>query len=159
MPDEPIAVKIVESMPLAAVRRQVTADNLAQEVVKAPIWSLVESRGLKSLGETVLIYYDRDDEMLRFQPGGVAVDMGIALSEPFEGDRALQCVWTPAGRVAWIRHHGHYELLPAIHGDIRAWCASEGHRIAGINWEHFGVWNEEPERLITDVYYLLRDTE
>jgi effector-binding domain-containing protein len=159
MSEEPIAVKVVDSMPLAAVRRQLTAENLAREVVKAPIWSLVESRGLKSLGQTVLIYHDHDHEMLRFQPGGVAVDVGIVLSEPFEGDRALQCVWTPAGRVAWTRHYGHYELLPTIHGDIIAWCAAEGHQIAGINWEHFGTWYEEPERRVTDVYYLLRDAE
>jgi hypothetical protein len=157
MSDDAISVKVVDSMPLAAVRRQVTAKTLPQEVVKAPIWSLVESRGLKSLGQTVLIFHDRDNEMLRFQPGGVTVDVGVLLSEPFEGDRALQCVLTPAGRVAWARHHGHYELLPTIHGDIRAWCAAEGHMIAGINWEHFGHWHEEPERRITDVYYLLRN--
>jgi effector-binding domain-containing protein len=159
MPDDAISVKVVDSMPLAAVRRQVTAANLPQEVVKAPIWQLVESRGLKSLGQTVLIFHDRGSEMLRYQPGGVAVDVGVVLHEPFEGDQVLQCVLTPAGRVAWARHYGHYELLPTIHGDIRAWCAAQGHQIAGINWEHYGHWHEEPERRITDVYYLLRKSK
>ena len=155
MSDDAISVRTVAPMPLAAVRRQVTSDNLTTEIVKAPIWSLVEKRGLRSLGQTVVVYHDRGDEMLLFRPGGVTVDVGVLLEEPFHGDRTLQCVMTPAGRVAHARHHGHYELLSTIHGDIRAWCAAQSRRIAGINWEHYGHWHEEPERRVTDVYYLL----
>jgi effector-binding domain-containing protein len=158
MSDEAIAVKVVDSMPLAAVRRQVTMETLATETAKAPIWALAQRRGLKSTDHVVLVYHDRVDERLINRPGGVAVDIGVLLEAPFEGDMALQCVLTPAGRVAWTRHHGHYELLPTIHGDIRAWCVAEGYEIAGINWEDY-LWHEEPERRVTDVYYLLRDAE
>jgi effector-binding domain-containing protein len=154
---DPISVRVVEALPIAAVRRQVTAKTLMAEAMKAPIWTLTQQRGLKSTGQLVLIYHDRDGEMLINRPGGVAVDIGVQVETPFQGDAALQCVMTPAGRVAWARHHGHYELLPTIHGDIRAWCISQGLQIAGINWEHYWHWHEEPERRSTDVFYLLRD--
>lgn len=158
MPDD-ISIKRVEPMPLAAVRRQVTVDTLMSEAMKAPIWELAQQRGLRTSGHMVFLYHDERDEMLIHRPQGVAVDIGVALEEPFTGDRTLQCVTTPGGRVAWARHYGHYELLPTIHADIRAWCVAEGHEIAGINWEHYGHWHEEPERRVTDVYYLLSDRQ
>ena len=151
-----ITIEMVSPLPLAAVRRQVTTANLALQVVGAPVWSLIEQRGLKSLTETVVIYYDRATGMRLATPDGVPADIGVRVEEPFEGDPSLQCVMTPAGRAARFRHHGHYELLPVVHADIRAWCLDKGHAIAGTNWEHFARWHEEPEQLVTDVYYLLR---
>ena len=157
MEDDPIGLRVVDSMPLAAVRRQVTLKTLMPEAMKAPIWALTQQRGLKTTGQMVFVYHDRDNEMLINRPDGVTVDIGVQLETPFEGDVALQCVMTPAGRVAWARHFGHYELLPTIHGDIRAWCSDRDLEIAGINWEHYWHWHEESERRITDVFYLLRD--
>ena len=156
--DGAISLIAVASMPLAAVRRQVTPATLWPEAMKAPLWTLTQRRGLTTSGHMVFVYHDHGGERLINRPAGVAVDIGVVVDHPFDGDRVLQCVMTPSGRVAHTRHAGHYELLPAIHGDIRAWCLDEGHEIAGTNWEHYGVWHEEPERRITDVYYLLRDS-
>jgi effector-binding domain-containing protein len=156
MDDDGISIATVTPLPLAAVRRQVTAANLAIQVVGAPVWSLIEQRGLRSLDQAVVIYHERGTATRLAEPDGVAADIGVLLAEPFEGDRSLQCVMTPAGRVARFRHHGHYELLPVVHADIRAWCLDRGHAITGTNWEHFTQWHEDPERLVTDIYYLLR---
>jgi effector-binding domain-containing protein len=156
MGDDGITIETVTPLPLAAVRRQVTIANAREEMVKAPVWALIEERGLKSLGQTVVVYHDRGNEMLLAKPGGVAADIGVLLQEPFAGDSLLQCVMTPAGRAAHARHYGHYEMLSVIHGDIRAWCMSEGLSIAGINWEHYAHWHEEPAERVTDLYYLLR---
>jgi effector-binding domain-containing protein len=153
--DGAISVIDVTPMSLAAVRRQVTAATLWPEAMKAPLWTLTRERGIETPGYMCFVYHDRPGEMLINRPGGVAVDIGVVVGEPFDGDRMLQHVTTPAGRVAHARHHGHYELLPTIHGDIRAWCLDKGYELAGINWEHYGVWHEEPEQRITDVYYLL----
>jgi effector-binding domain-containing protein len=157
MSDDAIALEQVASVPLAAIRRQVTAETLWTEIPKAPIWTLIAQRDLSNLGDLVVIYHDRGDERLLFQPGGVAIDIGLRMESAFEGDQTLKCIMTPAGRVAHARHQGHYELLPTIHGDIRAWCAAAGHSIAGINWEHYSHWSEAPEERVTDIYYLLDD--
>ena len=154
--DSIVAIRMVKSMPIAAVRRQVTAATLSDEVVRSPVWSLTGKRGIRDLGQMVIVYHDHGTEMLLNRPGGVAIDLGILVEAPFDSDRTLQCVMTPSGRAAHFRHYGHYEMLPVIHSDIRAWCADAGHTIAGINWEHYAHWHEEAERRITDVYYLLR---
>lgn len=156
MPEGDISVKTVAALPLAAVRRQVTAATITDEIVKAPIWTLAASRHLRSSDTLVVVYHDNPRTRLINQPGGVAIDIGVVVAKPFEGDQVLQFVETPGGRVAHTRLVGHYEMLPVIHGDIRAWCLGNGHEIAGINWEYYARWDEDPHERITDIYYLLR---
>jgi effector-binding domain-containing protein len=150
-----VAIVEVSPLPLAAVRRQVTSDNLVNTVISAPIWKLSADRGLKTTDQTVLIYHDDGTELLKHSPDGVAIDIGVLLEEPFAGDLMLQCVMTPAGRAAHARQTGPYDLLPATHASIRNWCEVHGHAIVGINWVRYTHWNEDPDKRITDVYYLL----
>jgi DNA gyrase inhibitor GyrI len=150
-----VTIVEVSPLPLAAVRRQVKLDNLVNTVISAPIWRLSEERGLDATNQTVLIYYDDGTDLLRHSPGGVTMDVGVLLHEPFEGDALLQCAMTPAGRAAHARQIGSYDLLPGTHGSIRDWCAARGHALAGTNWERYTHWNEDQSKSITDVYYLL----
>ena len=126
-----IDILTVEPMPVAAVRRRVTAATFLQEYIKAPLWDQAEKRGLRIVGHTVIVYHDGPGRLGLQQPGGIEADLGILVAEPFEGDLLLQCVMTPAGRAAHARHNGHYAPLPVIHADIRAWCEAEGHAITG----------------------------
>lgn len=155
MTDGAISIRTVAPLPIAAVRRRVTAATVVAEYIKAPIWAQADKRGVTLLGDAVFIYYDGAGPRSLNLPEGVEADLGIRVAEPFEGDILLNCVMTPAGRAACIRHSGHYELLPAIHGDVRAWCADQGFDIAGLHWEHYVHWHEEPSRRVTDIYYLL----
>jgi effector-binding domain-containing protein len=155
MSDGVISIKTVTPLPLAAMRRKVTADTLSPVTMGLPVWTRVQEMGLKSLDTSVIIYHDSGKRMLIHQPGGVEIDYGVLLSEAFEGDRLLQCITTPGGRVAHVRHHGAYQMLPIINTDIRAWCIDKGHEITGVHWEHYAVWNEDPDRCVTDVYYQL----
>ncbi len=155
MSEGEVSIKTATPMPIAAVRRRVTRENLTHVTISVPTWALVQERRLKSLDQTVVIYHDSPDLMLIDGPRGVEADVGISLAEPFDSDRLLQCVMTPGGLVAHARHYGHYELLPVIHTDIRAWCVGHGLAIAGLNWEHYTLWHEDSLKRITDVYYLL----
>jgi effector-binding domain-containing protein len=156
MSDGVISIKTVTPLPTAAMRRRVTSDTLSRVTMGLPVWNRVHDRGLKSLDSAVIIYHDNARSMLINQPGGVEIDYGVLLSEPFESDQVLHCVMTPGGRVACARHNGGYGLLPVIHSDIRAWCIDKGHEITGLHWEHRLVWNEDPDRCVTDIYYQLR---
>jgi hypothetical protein len=55
---------------------------------------------------------------------------------------------------------GPYGRLSEAHRAIREWCASEGHVLAGPRWEIYGhwidEWNDDPCRIRTDVFYLVR---
>jgi hypothetical protein len=44
------------------------------------------------------------------------------------------------------------------HEAVRAWCAAQGHALAGPNWEVYGHWNHDPQQLITEVFYLLSNS-
>lgn len=41
-----------------------------------------------------------------------------------------------------------------------SWCAEQGYPLAGPSWEIYGhredEWNREPEKIRTEVFYLVR---
>ena len=155
MSSPPVSIETVTPWPLAAVRRQVTRANLASTVIGAPIWLLTEKRGLPNRNETVVIYHDDGTGLIDQSPDGVAIDVGILLAEPFEGDVLLHCVMTPGGRAARLRHRGDYDKLPGLHEGVRQWCRDQGHAFSGLHWMHFCYWHEEVALRVTDIYYLL----
>ena len=59
------------------------------------------------------------------------------------------------------RPFGHYQHLGKTHAAIRNWCALNHHALAGPNWEIYGhwveEWNQNPAKIRTDIYYLLRN--
>lgn len=143
-------------MPVAAVRRRITSATLLDEYIRAPLWQQADRLGLHVIGDNVILYHDTPGPIGGLhQPDGVEADLGIRVAQPFEGDLLLQCVMTPAGRVAHARCDGDYALIPVIHADIRAWCAAEGHRITGVHWEHYVQWHEVSGSRVTDIYYAL----
>ena len=150
-----IEIRTVAARPMAAVRRRVTAATAIDEMVRSPIWNLPERLRALTLDQAVLLYHDFPTRLLHTSPAGVDADIGVLVRQPFDNEPTLSCVMTPSGRVAYARHHGHWTLLPYIHDDIHAWCASEGHTIAGPHWEHYAVWHEDETRRVTDIYYLL----
>ncbi len=158
MSASPVTAKLVEPMPLASVRRRVTRASVARVAMSVPVWSRSVKRQLKGLDQLVIVYHDSNSVMLLDHPDGCAVDIGVRLAEPFEDDAVLKCVMTPAGIAAHARHCGPYEMLPVIHTDIRAWAIDQNRPITGLCWEHYAVWHEDADRLVTDVYYLLADT-
>ena len=62
---------------------------------------------------------------------------------------------TPSGRAAHTIHIGPYDTLPAAFDAIRDWAAREDVRLGDTGWEVYGDWTEDPNQLVTDVYYLL----
>jgi effector-binding domain-containing protein len=92
-----------------------------------------------------------------------SVEVGAEVSEPFVGNDRVHCSQLPAGRVAHTIHFGPYGRLSEAHAAIRDWCTVQGHRCTGISWEVYGhwqeVWNSDPTKIRTDVFYLLDDKE
>jgi hypothetical protein len=52
-------------------------------------------------------------------------------------------------------HFGEYSALGGAYAALEGWCAASGRHSAGVNWEVYGDWDENPARLRTDVYALL----
>jgi effector-binding domain-containing protein len=61
----------------------------------------------------------------------------------------------PAGEVAMAVHVGGYDQIRRAHDAIHAWRARSGRAFAGLSWEIYGDWSDDPSKLETTVCYLL----
>jgi effector-binding domain-containing protein len=145
-----VQVARVSSIPLAVVRRQTRASELAVVVPEGCglVWSFVRAHQL-SAGRNVAVYWD----------GTIRLDVGVELSGhlPEGGDIVRSA--TPAGLVASVVHHGPYSQLGTAHRTIQEWCSANGYELAGPNWEVYGhwqdAWNADPSQIRADVFYQL----
>jgi effector-binding domain-containing protein len=62
---------------------------------------------------------------------------------------------TPSGEAATTLHVGPYDRLGEAHAAIDRWRAEHGREYAGVSWETYGDWNDDPTQLTTRVSYLL----
>ena len=140
----------VESVPLAVMRRQASASELARVVPECCglVWNAMRAQRVQG-GRHVAIYWD----------GSIRLEVGVELHGPFAENGEVVRSATPAGAVALATHFGPYGGLGAAHEAVRRWCQANNHRLAGPNWEIYGHWQDEwsadPSRIRTDVYYLL----
>jgi effector-binding domain-containing protein len=146
----PVEIKEVESIPLAVVRRRAKLSELSTVVPEAcgAVWNFVRAAEIKPRGRNVALYLD--DE--------IDLEVGVEVAGPFASDGTVVLSMTPAGPVATAIHMGPYNRLHETHMAVRQWCADNHHEIAGPNWEIYGHWNNDPNKLQTDVYYLLRQS-
>ena len=90
----------------------------------------------------------------------INLEVGVELDAPFAGYGEVVGSATPAGAVATAVHFGPYGRLCEAHQAIRQWCADHGYAEAGPNWEIYGhwidEWNNDPTKIRTDVFYLLK---
>jgi effector-binding domain-containing protein len=145
-----VQLQRLTSVPLAVVRRHVSASDLARVVPECCglVWNVVRAQGTKA-GRHIAVYLD----------GSIRLEVGVELYGPFAEHGEVVRSATPAGVVAWATHFGPYRGLGGAHDAIRHWCAANHHRFAGPNWEIYGHWQPEwdadASRIRTDVYYLL----
>jgi len=140
----------LDGIPLAVVRRQVSASELSRIVPQCCglVWNVVRAQQARA-GRHVAIYWD----------GGIRLEVGVELLGPFAEEGEVIRSTTPSGAVAWTTHLGPYGDLGAAHEAVRQWCQANDRRLAGPNWEIYGhwqdQWNTNPALIRTDVYYLL----
>lgn len=53
-------------------------------------------------------------------------------------------------------HYGEYSDLGGAYDALQQWCTDNGRLAAGVNWEVYGDWAEDPGSRRTDVYFLLQ---
>jgi effector-binding domain-containing protein len=147
-----VQLQRLDSVPLAVVRRQANARDLARLVPECCglVWNVMRAQQVQA-GRHVAVYWD----------GSIRLEVGVELQGPFAGQGDVVRSETPAGVVASTTHFGPYGSLGAAHDAIHRWCTANNHRLAGPSWEIYGhwqsEWNADPSRISTDVYYLLAD--
>jgi effector-binding domain-containing protein len=142
----------VPSIPLAVIRRQAAAHELARVVPECCglVWTAVRAQQVKA-GRHVAVYWN----------GDIRLEVGVELDGPFVERDAVVRSATPGGVAAFVTHFGPYQALGTAHDAIRSWCKTQGHRLAGPSWEIYGhwqaEWNTDPALIRTDVFYQLQE--
>jgi effector-binding domain-containing protein len=146
-----IRLEQLSSRPLAVVRRRAGVHELSKVVPDAcgVVWNVVRAQRIAGAGRHVAVYLDDQ----------INLEVGVELDAPFAGCGEVVGSATPAGTVATTTHYGPYGLLHEAHEAICRWCQSNGHTLAGPNWEVYGHWqddwNSDPTKITTEVFYLL----
>jgi len=140
----------VESQTTAVVRRRASLRELAQVVPQGcgEVWAFARAAGLPRPGRHLALYFDNE----------INLEVGVEVDRPFVGNDQVVCSSTPAGLVATAAHFGPYNRLGDAHDAVCKWCTANGCVKAGPCWEVYGHWDDDPAKLRTDVYYLLRET-
>jgi len=147
-------IQILESPSriLAVVRRRAALSEVPAVIPEAcgEVWKFLRATALPHAGLNVVVYRHAHDQVFD-------LECGVEVLQAFEDTGAVVRSSTPAGLTATAAHFGPYSELLNTHAAIRTWCQAHGKVLAGVSWEVYGHWTDEPARLRTDVFYLLRD--
>jgi effector-binding domain-containing protein len=108
----------------------------------------VREQGVR-FGHNVCVYHNRE-------PGTLLVELGVEVFGDFTESGEIEIVHTPSGEVATASYYGDdYSRMDPVYQALGQWCASNGRRPAGVNWEVYGDPAEDPAQTRTDIYFLL----
>jgi len=110
------------------------------------VYVAVRSGRVSQSGQNIFIYRDASRE-------GALVEVGVEVAGHFSPVDDVAYAETPAGEAVMTTHTGPYSRLGEAHAAVIAWCKENGRERAGVHWEVYGDWEENPEKLQTEVYY------
>ena len=144
---------------LAAVREHTTSRNLATKIRELltdnAVYIFLKNAGIQEHSHNVFVYLNEDDQSVLRGDRGIMLEVGVQVFAPFTGNGRVICSSTPSGQAATLLHRGPYAQIGTTHRAILDWCQANHHPITSLNWEVYGRWNDDPNKLETQVFYLL----
>jgi hypothetical protein len=149
--DHGIRLTQVHSAPIAVVKLVTTLTAWPSQCLTAlgSVYEVIRAGKVQQQGQHVMLYRPLGGDV-------VAVECGVQIVQKVDDMGPVVCSETPAGEVATLIHLGPYEQLRTGHGVVRDWCARHGHELAGVCWEIYGDWDQDPARRRTDIFHLLK---
>ena len=134
---------------LAAVRASTSPQQLGADIVRLldMVWLVLREQGVAT-GHNVVVYYGGEG-------CAMTIDAGVEAFTDFNECGEVRLVSTPPGEVATTAHYGEYSVMARAYAALERWCAGHGRRPAGVNWEVYGDWDDDPAKRRTDIYFLL----
>ncbi len=111
------------------------------------IWAAARAGAIPKPGLNVMIYRP-------LSGSHVDVECGVLIGDPFAGFGDIAASETPSGSAATCVHHGGYANLGASHAAVDRWCRSQGYPFAGVRWEIYGHWSDDPALVKTGIFHL-----
>ena len=145
-----VELRSVPGRRAAVVRDRLRWSELGKKLIPLldRVYAAVRAGKVTQTGQNIFIYRDGAKD-------GVSVEVGVEVAAPFSPIDDVVYSETPAGEVAVTIHKGPYSGLGAAHEAVIEWCKRTGRSRAGVWWEVYGDWHEDPAQLQTEVYYLV----
>ena len=146
-----IAVQHVAPRPLAVVRERMPLRDVPSRFrpFLDQVYAAAKGGSIVVDGQNVFVY--------RTSPSGlVDVEFGVGVAGSFSPLGRVVYSDVPGGIIATTTHWGDYGALGAAHDAVVTWCRAEGHNLAGVSWEIYGHWSDDPATRRTDVCHLLQ---
>jgi effector-binding domain-containing protein len=143
----------VTAQPIAAVCRRVRWVELTAQIrdMFDTVYATVRARDdVRISGHNVILYRNEDRE-------AGDIECGVQIAAPFADAEPLRCRMLPDGRAATAVHVGPYSGIKDASAAVSAWARQQGHPLAGVVWEIYGDWSDDPAQLRTEIFHLLRD--
>ena len=148
-----VALRDESPRSLAVLRERMPPSEIPNRVLPllTRTYAALKSANIKHDGQNVFVYRPAPD-------GLVDVDAGVGVAGSFAPTDHLLHVHTPGGVTATVTHWRDYKLAGA-HGAIRTWFAENSRQMAGVSWEVYGHWSDDPAKVRTDIFYLVKPIE
>jgi hypothetical protein len=153
-----VDVASVEAQPLMVVKARANFSTLPA-TIRASLDALYDEYGgfnRETMGHNVVLYRPDGGPDLMNTHEGNRIDIGVQAKPGLQPQGDLARSQLPAGRAAHaVQWGGDYSLLHEAHAAIQAYCANNGHKLVGTNWEIYGDWFDDRSKVRVDVFYLL----
>jgi effector-binding domain-containing protein len=135
--------------PLAAIRATSSRAQLSKDIIRLldQVWPVLREQGVPT-GHNVVIYHG----------GPKMIDVGVEAFGEFAETRDLRHTATPSGEAVTTTHWGDYSKMQPAYAALERWWQENHRRPAGISWEVYGDWHDDPSEVRTDIYFLLEPT-
>ncbi|HEX3888855.1 MAG TPA: hypothetical protein VHW05_15280 [Phenylobacterium sp.] len=147
-----VSIETVAAQPMAAIAARTDFAGLPQTITGGldKVYAVLRAGDYGPLGCNT-VYYAPGMPMMNLL-------VGVRLDAPFPGPVGeVVAAETPAGEAVHAVYFGDYGKMKPAHDAVHAEAARLGRPITGASWEVYGDWSDNPEKLRTDIYYLLRD--
>lgn len=143
-----VTVSDVAARPTAVVAATTTWQEFPAlwKILLDEVWTCLHAGGITRGCRNIMLYWDDTPR----------VEVGVELLVPCPLTGRVVASALPGGQVAMTTHYGSYAGLAAAHQAVIDWCAAEGRQRVGTRWEVYGPHNDDPAKVWTEVYYLLR---
>lgn len=109
---------------------------------------------LRTNGRMIIVY--RNETMKFHEPEGIELEFGTQVETAFEGNGRVVSSILPACRAVHGVHLGPYDRMGETHEAVWKWAQANGHPLTGLNWELYDHPTEDPAKLRTDIYHVIR---
>lgn len=147
----PYAVRTGRADPqaLAAVRAVTSRRQLSADIIRLLdlVWPVLREQDVRT-GHNVVVYYPGEG-------GSFTIEAGVQVFTDFADRGEVRHMSTPSGQMAVTVHYGDYSAMAGAYGALDQWCQDNARRPAGVNWEIYGDWEDDPSQRRTDIHVLL----